>query len=172
MTPPAGFGDRAVDVAVAWLPLADTENLRSRVVATERSMLAVSTTHRLAGRRNVAMIDLLDEPFVALPASAGAPREHWLATDHRQGRPPVIGAVARSADEAFEAVANCQGVALVAEGNAAMYQRDGIVTIPVTGLPPNELALAWRAAGSNPAVRDFVDAATELHSHDPQDTDH
>jgi len=35
------------------------------------------------------------------------------------------------------------------------------VTIPVTGLPPSELALAWRP-GADHAVRDFVDAAREV----------
>lgn len=50
---------------------------------------------------------------------------------------------------------------LVAEGNAAIYQREGIVTIDVTGLPPNELALAWRAGVGSTAVVDFVEAAIE-----------
>jgi len=159
--PTCGLGDGAVDVAVLWFPLPDLDGLRCHVIAAEQTVLAVSTIHRLAGRRQVSLADLIDEPFVALPEEAGTLRDHWLATAHRDGRPPVIGAVARSADEAFEAVANCQGVVLVAEGNAAIYQREGIVTIDVTGLPPNELALAWRAGVGSTAVVDFVEAAIE-----------
>lgn len=157
--PTCGLGEGIVDVAFLWLPLPELPDLRSFVVAVEPVVLAVPAAHRLAGRRQLAFADLLEDPFVALPETAGALRDHWLATDQRNGLAPLVGAVAHSADEAFEAVSSGQGVALVAEGNAAMYQRDGIVTIPVTGLPASELALAWRAGVTNIAVRDFVEAA-------------
>jgi len=159
--PTCGLSDGAVDVAVAWLPLPDVPELRSYVIAAEEPVLAVSTAHRLADRQRLAFAEVVGEAYVALPEQAGALRDHWLATDHRGGAPAVIGAVARTADEAFEAIASCLGVALVAEGNASLYRRDGIVTIPVTGLPPSELALAWRP-GADHAVRDFVDAAREV----------
>lgn len=159
--PTCGLGDGSVDVAVVWRPLPEGADLRSHVIAVERRVLAVSTRHKLAGRHRLTLADVLDEPFVALPESAGTQRDHWLAIDRRDGKPPVIGAIANNADEAFEAVANCLGVALVAEGNATLYQREGIVTIPVAGLPPSELALAWRTGANNHAVRDFIDAAME-----------
>jgi len=159
--PTCGLGDGAVDVAIVWLPLPDVTDLRTHVIAVEHLVLAVSTAHRLADRHQLSFTDVIDESFVALPEEAGALRDHWLATDHRGGNPPVIGAIARNPDEAFEAVSNCQGVVLVAEGNAAIYQREDIVTIPVTDLPPSELALAWRAGVRNNAVRDFVEAARE-----------
>lgn len=77
---------------------------------------------------------------------------------------PCVG-VAHTADEAFEAVFDCLGVAIVAEGNTAIYQRDGIVMVPVTGPPSSKLTLARRAQVRNPAVRDFVDAAMEQPEH-------
>ena len=162
--PTCGLGDGDVDVAFAWLPVPDGGVFRWQVVATERRLVALSTRHRLAGRRRVRFAEMRDEPFVALPAQAGALRDHWLATAQRDGAQPVIGAVARNADEAFEAVANCLGIALVAEGNAAIYQREGIVAVPVSGIPPSELALVWRREDTRDAVRDFIDAATHpLH---------
>ncbi len=154
-----GLGDGSVDVAFAWLPVPDGGVFRWRVVATECRLVALSTRHRLAGRRRVRFAELRDEPFVALPAPAGALRDHWLATAQRDGAQPVIGAIAHNADEAFEAVANCLGIALVAEGNATIYQREGIVTVPVSGIPPGELALVWRHDDSRDAVRDFIEAA-------------
>jgi len=68
---------------------------------------------------------------------------------------------------AGRAVANCLGIALVAEGNAAIYQREGIVAVPVSGIPTSELALVWRHEDSSDAVRDFIDAATH-----PRPDDH
>jgi len=165
--PTCGLGDGSVDVAFAWLPLPDAAGLRWHVVAAEAPLLALSTSHPLAALQNVSLADLREEPFVALPKEAGALRDHWLAIEYRQGHPPVIGAVAHNADEAFEAVANCLGVVLVAEGNAAMYRRDGIVTMPITGLPASQLALAWRTDDSRDVVRDFVESTMHVSSSDP-----
>ncbi|WP_218009137.1 hypothetical protein [Herbidospora cretacea] len=49
-------------------------------------------------------------------------------------------------------------MALLAEGNAELYRRPGVVCRPVTGLPPAELAIAWRAADRRPAVHAFLAA--------------
>jgi len=52
------------------------------------------------------------------------------------------------------------GIALVAEGNAALYDRHDIVSIPVVDLPPCELALAWRADDHRDVLRDLVELVT------------
>ena len=52
-------------------------------------------------------------------------------------------------------------ITLLAEGNAGIYSREGIVCIPVTGLEPARLAIAWRRGDRRPAVRDFVQACRE-----------
>lgn len=114
--------------------------------------------HRLAGCPEVDFADLLDEPFLALPASAGPVRDYWLATDQRQGRPVRVGAEVRNADETFEALGNCLGVVLLSQGNAAIYCRDDVVSRPVRGLTPSELAVAWRTDDHHAVIRDFVDA--------------
>ncbi|MEU6584414.1 LysR substrate-binding domain-containing protein [Nocardia sp. NPDC046763] len=62
--------------------------------------VAVPRQHRLAASDTVTFADLIDEPFLALPESAGQLREYWLALDARGGRPPRIGAVIGSPDEA------------------------------------------------------------------------
>ena len=46
----------------------------------------------------------------------------------------------------------------LAEGNADIYSRGGIVCIPVCGLEPARLAIAWRGGDRRPAIRDFVQA--------------
>jgi DNA-binding transcriptional LysR family regulator len=80
-----------------------------------------------------------------------------LAIDHRDGRPVRVGATVSNADETFAAVEEGSGIVLIAAGNAAIYQRPGTVAIPVSGLTPSELALAWRADDHRGTVRDFVE---------------
>jgi hypothetical protein len=74
-------------------------------VAREPRLVAMSSAHRLAGREVVDIAELLDEPFLALPGSAGPLRDYWLAAEARAGTPPRIGAEITSADETYEALA-------------------------------------------------------------------
>ncbi|MDT3399524.1 LysR substrate-binding domain-containing protein [Streptomyces sp. B1866] len=154
----AGLAGGDVDVALIWLPVPRQETWSVRVVATEPRWVMLPAGHRLADRGEVPFTELLDEPFLALPESAGPLRDHWLAVAERSGRPVRVGGVVSNADETFEAVAEGSGVVLLAAGNAAIYQRPGIVARPVVGLSPAELAVAWRPGDHRSAVRDFVEA--------------
>jgi hypothetical protein len=69
------------------------------VVAEEPRLVAMPLTHPLASRAVIGLAELLDEPFLALPESAGPLRDYWLALDARDGRPPRIGAEIASTDE-------------------------------------------------------------------------
>jgi hypothetical protein len=66
-----------------------------------------------------------------------------------------------SADEKFEIVSTGAAVALVSEGNAVVYDRPGIVCVPVSDLGPAQLAAGWRRNERRHAVRSFVDACTD-----------
>jgi DNA-binding transcriptional LysR family regulator len=155
--PTAGLGDEEVDVAVAWLPLPASSGFACKVLATEDRWVALPMGHRLAGRRVVPFAELSGEPFIALPATAGALRDFWLATDSRR-EPALITAEASSAEEVLEAVTSGLGVVLLSAGNAEIYKREGITFRPVAGLSPSELAVVWRAADRRKAVSVFVDA--------------
>ena len=69
------------------------------------------------------MADLLDEPFLALPESAGPLRDYWLALDERDGRPARIAAEINDTEETYEAVASGIGICLLAAGNAPIFAR-------------------------------------------------
>src|SRR5579859_1598670 len=88
--PTAGLADGVVDVAFVWLPLPDPDRYQWVVVAEEPRVVAMADGHPLAGRDSIEVGDLLDEPFLALPASAGPLRDFWLATEVRGGRPARI----------------------------------------------------------------------------------
>ena len=152
--PTAGLADASVDVAISWLPVPDSGLLSWQVVATEDRWVALPAGHRLAGKAAVTLDDLSGEPFIALPATAGPLRQFWLAAQERQS-PPRIAAEAETAEETFEAVASGLGVALLAAGNAELYQRSDVVCRPVTGLPPSQLAVLWRTDDDREAIRVF-----------------
>lgn len=154
-----GLLDGHSDVAIAWLPLPD--GVDHQVLVTEPRLVAFHCDHRLADKEMIDVADLLDEPFVAPPETAGPMREFWLAIPERHGHPVRIGAEAATPDEAFEAVAAGLGVHLVAAGNAALYRRASIACRLVTGVPPAQLVVAWRHGDRRGPVRDFVTACVE-----------
>jgi DNA-binding transcriptional LysR family regulator len=80
-----------------WLPIDDAE-IQAAVLATERRFVAISARHPLAGRPAVEFSEIINEPIAALPASAGAQRDFWLANDARAGRPARVAAEVSAAD--------------------------------------------------------------------------
>lgn len=155
--PTVGLAGGGVDVSVGWLPVPPEAGLATKVLRTEDRWVALPRGHRLAGRPTIAFDELRDEPFIALPASAGPMRAFWLAGEQR-ATAARIGAEAGSADETYELVAAGVGVVLLAAGNALDYRRDDVVVAPVPDLPPCELAVLWRAADRRTAVQVAVEA--------------
>ncbi|MFE6173425.1 LysR family transcriptional regulator [Streptomyces sp. NPDC056464] len=157
--PTAGLADGEADVAFVWLPLPDAGRYGWTVVAKEPRLVALPEAHPLAARAEVDFTDLIEEPFLALPASAGPLRDHWLALEERGGRLPRIGAEIASTEETYEALVAGLGVCLVAAGNAPLVSLGGVVTRPVRGLTPSRYALAWRREDAGrPLVRAYVEA--------------
>lgn len=158
--PSAGLADGSCDVAFLWLPQPGGESLRWLVVAEEPRLVALPTGHPLAARAAVDLGELLDEPFLALPESAGVLRDYWLAVEERGGRgAPLVGAEVSGIEETYEALVAGQGVCLLGAGNAPLLTRGGVVALPVRGLSPSRFALAWRADDNRPLVRAYVAAA-------------
>ncbi|MEU1289224.1 LysR family transcriptional regulator [Kitasatospora sp. NPDC005856] len=156
--PTAGLADSEVDVSLVWLPIPNQDAFAIRPVASEPRHVVLREDHPLADRTEVAFEELLDEPFLALPANAGPLRDYWLALESRDERLPRIGAVVANAEETLAAIEEGSGITLMAAGNAAIYRRPGIRSVPVTGLALSLLAVAWRTDDHRTSVRDFVEA--------------
>ncbi|HEY0811796.1 MAG TPA: LysR substrate-binding domain-containing protein [Pseudonocardia sp.] len=157
----AGLADQSVDVTFAWSPQPGRPH-RSIVLSREPRLVALPRGHRLAGRRRVRMADLLDEPFLALPESAGPLRDFWLAVEQRDGRPPRIAGVINDPESTYEAVTSGVGVCLLAAGNAPIFDRGGVVMPEVTDLPPAELVLAWDERRMTTLSETFVRLCAEI----------
>jgi len=67
-----------------------------------------------------------------------------------------------SAEATHEAVANGQGVALLASGNAPPVVRDEVIAVPVRGISPSHLAVAARRDDERPLVLACPTAAAKV----------
>lgn len=151
----AGLADGATDAAFVWLPVQQPP-YRWVTIAREPRLVALPDGHPLAAREAVLIRELLDEPFLALPASAGPMRDFWLALDQRGGHPVRIAAEIANTDETYEAVASRIGICLLAAGNAPIFARGGLTMVPVADLSPAELVLAWYERRCPPLLETFV----------------
>jgi DNA-binding transcriptional LysR family regulator len=160
--PTAGLAGRAVDAAFVWLPLPDPAPYDTLLVAREPRLVAMPSDHPLAAQPEIRLAELLDEPFLALPASAGVLREHWLAVPERAGHPVRIAAEVTDTEETYEAVTSGLGLCLLAAGNATIFSRGGVTMRPVGDIGPSELVLAWRRDAAGSLLRAFVAACEEV----------
>ncbi|WP_341528291.1 LysR substrate-binding domain-containing protein [Nostoc sp. UHCC 0302] len=160
--PTAGLLSGNTDVALLRLPVPKQDKLSTEILLVEPRWVALSSDHPLAQREVLQMSDLVNEPFITVPAESGIWRDHWLAIDERGGHPVVIGTEVNNTSEALEAVINGQGVALVSESTTKVYTRSGQTFRPVKDVSPSVLAVAWRRDSSNIIVQDFVQACLEV----------
>jgi DNA-binding transcriptional LysR family regulator len=155
--PSAGLIGGDVDAALLRLPFPGQDDMRIEVLLTEPRWVVLPASHPLAARDHVCFRQLWDEPFVAATTKTGWWRDYWLAAGEREGHPVRIGYVTDQPDAWLTAIANGYGVALAPESAARYYARPCITYLPVTGVSPSQVGVAWPpASDSNPVVRDFV----------------
>lgn len=159
--PTAGLADDLSDLAYVWLPLPSPARYRWITVADEPCVVALPADHPLAALPAVRVADVEREPMLALPPSAGALRELWLLAGHRS-RPAQIGAQVNGAEETYEALVDGRGIVVLANGNAPLLKRDGIVMRPLLDGPRGVLALAWHSDDHRSVVTDYVAACRDV----------
>jgi DNA-binding transcriptional LysR family regulator len=140
--PTAGLADGTTDVALIRPPV-DLQNHRMFILGSEEWVACLPRDHRLANRDQVLIAELLDDPIVSAPSSAGIWRDYWLAMDARGGRAPVIAAVAATYEEETTKIARGLGISFTTQASARLYDRPGIVYVPITDRPPSHTALVW-----------------------------
>ena len=89
----AGLADGSTEVALIRPPV-DLPEHRTLILDSESWVACLPRDHRLADRAEVEIAELLDDPIVCAPMTAGSWRDYWLAMDAREGRPPTIAGVA------------------------------------------------------------------------------
>lgn len=159
--PYVGLVNGSVDVAFVRPPLLVLDWLNIETLFIEPRLLVTSTASELAGRPRVSVEEVASEAFVGRRAPEYW-RDFWLATDSRGSHPVKLGADVGSVDECFEAILAGRGVAFTQASTQRFYDRPGLTFIPVDGLPPSTLAIAWRNDMDAPPVNDFIETARML----------
>jgi len=145
-----------IDLAVLRPPLRG-DGLESRLIARERVVLAVPTTHHLVGDEPVALAELREEDFVVYGA-----RDSVVDAAITQAC-FAAGFLPRRAHEVAETsimltlVAAGLGVALLPESVLAL-RIDGVRYVPVADDIHIDLALAWRRDDASPVLARLVEA--------------
>lgn len=159
--PTAGLANADVPVALLRLPFPGEEKFGVRSLFSEPRRVALSSSHPLARRDEIAFPELWDEPVVVTPSLKGTWRDHWLATSERDGHEVRIGAVTEEPDEFLNAIANGRGIALVPACISLLCNKPGVVFAPLTGVSPSEVGVAWLPEAGE-AVADFVSCCLEV----------
>jgi DNA-binding transcriptional LysR family regulator len=143
--PTAGLADRTTEVALIRPPV-DLPEHRMLLLDAEDWVACLPRDHRLAQRSEVSIAELLDDPIVVAPASAGRWRDYWMAMDARDSKPPTIAAVAATYEEETTTIARGLGISFTSEASARLYNRQGIAYVPIVDRRRNYTALAWDPA--------------------------
>lgn len=147
--PTAGLSSGATEVALIRPPV-DLPEHRMLVLDSESWVACLPRDHPLAGRHEVEIGELLDDPIVCAPVTAGPWRDYWLAMDARGNRPPTIAAVAATYEAETTSIARGLGISFTTSSVARFYDRPGIVYVPIVDRPPSQVALAWHPGTLSP----------------------
>ncbi|MEU4574519.1 LysR substrate-binding domain-containing protein [Nonomuraea sp. ATR24] len=149
-----------VDVAFTLLPVDEPDLATGEALNRVPYHLGLPAGHPLAGRVSIGAEELAGVPLIGLdgPAPRGW-RERAAPSVTPSGQPiPQAGTVATS-QEGLTQVALGRGGMLFCTPTAAHHRRPDVSFVPVTGLPPSVLGLAWVKAAETAAIRAFARAA-------------
>lgn len=152
--PSAGLADASVDVAFIFGP-PPVAGLTSITLVREDRVLAVRPEHPLSGRSAVGPEDLADLPWLRVPGDRGPWQAFWF---RREDEGPV-GPLIRTADEWVTAIEAGRGAAFTMPTVMEDFSTARVTLVPITGLPPAEILLAWRTDRAEPLVGRFTESA-------------
>ena len=147
----AGLAEGRVQAAFIFGPH-PVEELDSVPLVEEARLLAVHPEHPLAAHPTVSAEDLWDQPWLRVPAPDGPWRDWWFPRRPGTRDGPVI----RTADEWVTAVEAGRGAAFTMPCVMRNFAETRVATVPVAGMAPASVLLAWRAGDTDPLVGALV----------------
>jgi len=151
-----------VDMALAALPVHDSDLASGPVLIRERRMLAVPAGHPFAGRPYLSVEDLAQTTVMQFAGVPEAYRDDRTPAHTPGGKPIRRGASARTFNEVLTLVGAGQGVFPVGAQAVRYYGRRDVVYVPFHDAPPLEWGLIWRTDHATALVRAFPAAAQEM----------
>ena len=164
--PTAGLNDKKTDVAFVRPPIPTSLDIQLETLFIEKRLLVTPEESYLSKHDSISIDGLFQEPFVARQ-SPEVWRNFWLAIKDRKGFPVRIGAEVKTVDECFEAILSGYGVAFTPESTQRYYNRPGLSFIPVFGISPSCLSVAWRQDNNNLLVPEFINSCREITKKNP-----
>ncbi len=149
--------DGTVDAGFVRLPIAG-EGLELLPLHTEPLSVALPAEHPFAGRAALGIGDVADEPVLHYADAIAAWNAFWCVDPRPDGTQARRGPAVHDMEEIVEYVRTGRGIAFLPAVVCAMFPRPGIAYVPVTDIPPGQVALAWAAGRRTPLVEGLAEA--------------
>ncbi|MEE6263928.1 LysR family transcriptional regulator [Plantactinospora sonchi] len=149
----AALLEHQVDAVVSRLPF-PTDRLHVTILYDEPRVVIVPLGHRLAGKEQVTLEDIADEPVPRLREAGPEWSAFWRIDPRPDGRRAPDGPTIDAPEDKFELVAAGQAVAISAGLNIKGLRPD-LTSIPLHGVEPAHVALATRADDRSHLVAAF-----------------
>jgi DNA-binding transcriptional LysR family regulator len=162
--------DGRVDVAFVWLPN-DLGGLHAQVVHTEPRVAGLATTHPLAGRAGISVLEVADDPLMWTERAPRAWVDWWAVNPRPDGSSPHFGPTNDNVEEMLEQVAEGLAICFAPASLARYYARPDLAWVPITDVEPLRVALARPAGEPTSLVRGFTEVVTELAAGSGQGVD-
>jgi DNA-binding transcriptional LysR family regulator len=158
--PSADLRAGTVDVGFVRPPFTDDGVVAMETVLTEPRYIVLREGHPLAERESLRPEDVVGEPWIYVEGADPKTRAFWSLEEFRD-EPLRTGTRVNSFEEAFAAVLaglaiTCQGESAIRTVGAAFPQ---LRPVPLEGVEPARVAVAWRHREETELTRAFVATA-------------
>ena len=160
---PEALLDRRIHVGFVR-PGLDHADLIEELLFDEPLAIALPSDHRWAGRTEIAIAELVDEPVVLYGGrmNRGIDSGFLLSTFRAYGVEPKVAVQSQHAESALGLVAAGMGVALTGAG-FGLVPRAGVSFVPVAAPAPSiAMKVAYRAIERSPVVLAFLKITREV----------
>jgi DNA-binding transcriptional LysR family regulator len=151
-----------IDVLCNWLAVDEPDLTAGTAFARYQRALVVAPAHRLAGQPAVSVEELAGEEVALLPPSTPAAVYDLLIPPRTpSGRPIRRTQPAQTVNEVLSLVA--RGLIVhPTSSTIPIFNRDDVVLVPISDLPPLPLGLVWCTSREDPRIRALNDIASSM----------
>ncbi|NUT22488.1 MAG: LysR family transcriptional regulator [Hamadaea sp.] len=155
--PSCGLKTGLVDVALTRTPFHVGDGIATHVLRTDPIGVVVRADDPLAQRAYLRLDDLANRRRFRLPDDTDAVwRDYWNAAATGVD---ASGPVVRTLRECLQSVLWNGAIGLMPLADTLP---DGLICVPVEGLPPSDLVVAWTRGTTDPLVRSFLRAVAAV----------
>jgi DNA-binding transcriptional LysR family regulator len=140
----AALRDGRVDAGIVRLPL-PPDGLEIRKLYTEPICVTLPADHPLARQASVDIAELAGEPVLLYADAQPEWNAFWTYDPRPDGGQPSRGPDVHDMEEIVAYARAGRGVAFLPAPITANIAPPGVVFLPVHGIPPGQVALAWDA---------------------------